>query len=79
MEVSMHPFPDHHVYQVTDLDFGNEAPVLMTEKDAVKCMSFARSGWWCVPAQAAITGSDGALVQQLLTPLIERVTRPAHG
>ncbi len=71
----MHPFADHHRYQAAELDFGSEAPVLMTEKDAVKCMAFARPGWWCVPAQASIAGGDGVLVQQLLGPLMARITR----
>jgi tetraacyldisaccharide 4'-kinase len=37
MEVIEHPFPDHHAYRPEDYDFEGEEPVLMTEKDAVKC------------------------------------------
>jgi tetraacyldisaccharide 4'-kinase len=79
IEVSMHPFADHHRYVAAEVDFGGEAPVLMTEKDAVKCMAFAQPGWWCVPAQASIAGGDGALVQQLLRPLMARITRSQDG
>jgi len=32
-----HAFPDHHPYQANDLDFVEQLPLLMTEKDAVKC------------------------------------------
>lgn len=37
-------FPDHHGYQPEDFD-GMEAPVVMTEKDAVKCAHFAPDAW----------------------------------
>tara|TARA_B100000676_G_scaffold263607_1_gene275434 strand:+ start:39 stop:419 length:381 start_codon:yes stop_codon:yes gene_type:complete len=35
-----HPFPDHHPLDARDLTFDDALPVVMTEKDAVKC-SFA--------------------------------------
>ncbi|MGH8212622.1 MAG: tetraacyldisaccharide 4'-kinase [Rhodanobacteraceae bacterium] len=44
-----HAFPDHYAYAAHDLQFGDGLPVLMTEKDAVKCCSFAREDWWNVP------------------------------
>lgn len=47
-----HAFPDHHAYQPQDLDFGSPLPVLMTEKDAVKCTGFAQPRWYSVPVQA---------------------------
>jgi tetraacyldisaccharide 4'-kinase len=47
-----HAFSDHHAFQKGDLDFGDDLPVLMTEKDAVKCRFFARDTWWSVPARA---------------------------
>ena len=47
-----HAFPDHHAYQAEDLDFGSPLPVLMTEKDAVKCAGFAGAQWYSVPVQA---------------------------
>lgn len=79
-EVSMHPFPDHHRFAAADLDFGGDATVLMTEKDAVKCQAFARPGWWYVPAQAFLSGGDGVLVQQLLGPVLARIPRSSsHG
>lgn len=54
IEVSEHPFPDHHRYVAADLDFGDGLPVLMTEKDAVKCRAFAKNGWWSVPVAAEL-------------------------
>jgi tetraacyldisaccharide 4'-kinase len=48
-----HPFPDHHPFVAADLEFGDDAPVLMTEKDAVKCKRFARPHHWVLPVSAA--------------------------
>lgn len=47
-------FPDHHRYVAGDLAFGDGLPVLMTEKDAVKCAGFAQPGWWTVPVLAEL-------------------------
>ncbi|GAB3054558.1 tetraacyldisaccharide 4'-kinase [Stenotrophomonas tumulicola] len=47
-----HAFADHHAYQPQDLHFGSELPVLMTEKDAVKCRAFANDWHFAIPLQA---------------------------
>ena len=39
-------FPDHHVFRAADLAAG--LPVVMTEKDAVKCRPYARPGWYAL-------------------------------
>ena len=36
-----HNFPDHHAFSAADISFDDALPVLMTEKDAVKCRRFA--------------------------------------
>lgn len=48
-----HAFPDHHPFEAEHLEFGDEAPILMTEKDAVKCKSFAKAHHWVLPVSAA--------------------------
>ena len=48
-----HPFPDHHPFAAEDLEFGDEDPVVMTEKDAVKCKRFAKPHHWVLPVSAA--------------------------
>ena len=53
LEVIEHAFADHHPFAPRDLSFGDALPVLMTEKDAVKCTPFAQQGWWSVPVYAA--------------------------
>ncbi|PZQ18581.1 MAG: tetraacyldisaccharide 4'-kinase [Rhodanobacter denitrificans] len=52
LDVQAHPFPDHHAYRPADLAFGDGLPVLMTEKDAVKCAVFADETQWSVPVDA---------------------------
>jgi len=54
-----HPFPDHHPFTPRDLDFGDEAPVLMTEKDAVKLRRAARANWWVLPVTAQVDAAFG--------------------
>ena len=53
-----HRFPDHHRYVPSDLEFGDGLPVIMTEKDAVKCRSFAPGDSWCLPVSAAFAVAD---------------------
>ena len=48
-----HPFPDHHPFAAQDLELGDEDPVVMTEKDAVKCKRFAKPHHWVLPVSAA--------------------------
>ena len=49
-----HRFPDHHTFCADDFDFGDTLPVVMTEKDAVKCGAFAREDFWMLPVTAAL-------------------------
>jgi len=50
-----HAFPDHYRFQAPDIDFGDGKPVLMTEKDAVKCRAFADDRHWFVPVAAVVS------------------------
>jgi tetraacyldisaccharide 4'-kinase len=52
-----HPFPDHHPFRADDLAFGDTDPVVMTEKDAVKCKRFAQAHFWVFPVSAALDPS----------------------
>ncbi|MDR3388322.1 MAG: tetraacyldisaccharide 4'-kinase [Rudaea sp.] len=54
LEPIEHPFPDHHPFHASDLEFGDELPVMMTAKDAVKCRLFADARQWCVPVRAQL-------------------------
>lgn len=44
-------FSDHHPFQPQDLPA--DGAVLMTEKDAVKCLGFAGTDWWAVRLEVA--------------------------
>jgi tetraacyldisaccharide 4'-kinase len=66
IEVIPHPFPDHHAFTPTDIDFGDGLPVLMTEKDAIKCVGFAGEDVWCVPVSAELPSTFiDALIERL--------------
>lgn len=55
-------FADHQDYQFEQLNalLGAEQTLLMTEKDAVKCRSFAQPNWWYLPVNAQISDRDTA-------------------
>lgn len=61
-----HAFPDHHPFSPADLDFADDRPVLMTEKDAVKCKSFAKPNYWYLPVQATLDNAFAARLMQIL-------------
>ncbi len=50
-----HPFADHHAYQASDLDFGQDTVLLMTEKDAVKCAALTTGEAWVLPVEADLS------------------------
>lgn len=54
-DVVPHVYPDHHFFQQGDLTFNESLPVVMTEKDAVKCRGFSRQDCWYLPVAAKIT------------------------
>nr|WP_314587197.1 tetraacyldisaccharide 4'-kinase [uncultured Pseudomonas sp.] len=61
-----HAFADHATYSAADLTFTPALPLVMTEKDAVKCRSFAAADWWYLavdaqPSAAFVAWLDGRL------------------
>ncbi|WP_299343259.1 tetraacyldisaccharide 4'-kinase [uncultured Pseudoxanthomonas sp.] len=63
-----HAFADHHAYQAEDFSFGSELPVLMTEKDAVKCATFANAWFYSVPVVAKLPEAFWIALLERLTP-----------
>jgi tetraacyldisaccharide 4'-kinase len=48
-------FADHHAYAATDFyNVSNQYPLVMTEKDAVKCRAFARPHWYYLKVGAML-------------------------
>lgn len=63
-EIIPHPFPDHYLYQPQDINFKDEYPIIMTEKDAVKCVSFANEH--CFYLRVAVKIKDDIKNQLLM-------------
>lgn len=54
LDIIPHAFPDHYWYAAEDLAFGDDYPIIMTEKDAIKCRQLIVESLWCVPLLIAI-------------------------
>jgi tetraacyldisaccharide 4'-kinase len=72
LRVQPHPLPDHHRYRASDLEFGDALPLLMTEKDAVKCRRFAAANRWYLPVEASFAPDEGAALMARLQPMLMR-------
>lgn len=69
---NQHSFADHQSYHhemIAPLADPN-TPLLMTEKDAVKCHAFAEPNWWFVPVSAKFSENSTAC---LLKPILDLV------
>lgn len=66
LDVEPHAFPDHHRFKAADLAFGDDAPRIMTVKDAVKCEAFALADTWVLPVAAHIEpGTQETILEKL--------------
>lgn len=65
-EVTEHAFPDHHHFSASDFIEFAEAPIVMTEKDAVKCKGSWFSHAWFLEVSAQL---DEPFLNQLRTRL----------
>jgi len=52
IDVEPHPYPDHHPFEAGDLKYDDGLPILMTEKDAVKCRCLPCRDCWVVHVDA---------------------------
>jgi tetraacyldisaccharide 4'-kinase len=50
----IHRFPDHHEYRTEDLSAMKGKPILMTEKDAVKCRALVGNNAWYLKVSATL-------------------------
>ena len=70
-----HEFPDHHDYEIDDLQFEDANPIITTEKDAVKLLPLLRNHpdfnreIWVVPVEAVLSEACYALFDQQLAEL----------
>lgn len=68
----LHAFSDHHHFVADDFKFSNELPVVMTEKDAVKCRAFAQDHWFYLPVSAELPEAFWSAFAQKLERVITR-------
>ena len=62
LTIEAHPFPDHYGYEQRDIQLQDTKPVIMTEKDAVKCEQFADQRHWSLVVSAR---PDDDVIDQL--------------
>tara|TARA_B110000037_G_C17096834_1_gene496356 strand:+ start:1004 stop:1906 length:903 start_codon:yes stop_codon:yes gene_type:complete len=59
-------FNDHHLFTEIDFKDYDDMDIIMTEKDSVKCKSFAKENFWYLPMHANV---DKKLFQELIKKL----------
>jgi tetraacyldisaccharide 4'-kinase len=79
IEVAGHALPDHAHLQAADISFADERPVLMTEKDAVKCQAIAGPHHWYVPVTASFDGGESNVLLDIVTGAIAKKRKGCYG
>lgn len=70
-----HEFPDHYDYQIADLQFEDNKPIITTEKDAVKLLPLLNkcpdfyADIWVIPVEAVLSPDCYALLNRQLHQL----------
>ncbi len=65
--IKEHSFTDHYRYSTSDIEFDDDLPVIMTEKDAVKCRQIVKAEkYWHLPIEADL---EDEFNQKLLNKL----------
>lgn len=66
-------FVDHHHFTENDVaHLPVTLPLLMTEKDAVKCEPFAKEHWWYVPVEAQFSTQQTAPLLNQIKLLVDK-------
>lgn len=80
LKLVTHSFADHHNFQQEDLNFSHNYPIIMTEKDAVKCRKFQSDNCWYLPVKAHLsTDFTKTLLAKLDTWYTEQKLQPPSG
>ncbi len=72
IDVIAHALPDHARLRLDDISFADDLPVLMTEKDAVKCTEIAGPQHWYVPVNLVFDDGDAEALQSVVAKSIEK-------
>jgi tetraacyldisaccharide 4'-kinase len=65
-----HVFPDHHSFEEEDIEFGDNKPILMTEKDAVKCTRLKNENMWYLPLNIELSSAFEDRLKSILKGLL---------
>lgn len=57
-----HVYDDHYAFTKSDVCFDDNYPVLMTEKDAVKCRTHGDARHWVVPLEANFNANESKVL-----------------
>jgi tetraacyldisaccharide 4'-kinase len=79
LSITPHAYADHAALKAADVVFGDRRAVLMTEKDAVKCASFATVAHWYVPVTACFEPADEDKIMRVVIATIAKKTGTANG
>jgi tetraacyldisaccharide 4'-kinase len=79
IEVIGRPLADHARLTRGDIEFGDDKPVLMTEKDAVKCAAFAGERHWYVPVTACFDGGESDTLLNIVLKKIANCGQASQG
>ncbi len=70
--VKQQGFIDHKNFTPNDFNqFKSDLPLLMTEKDAVKCQEFGQDNWWYLPVDAQFSEQDEQVLIQHIKQLAQ--------
>jgi tetraacyldisaccharide 4'-kinase len=72
INVLEHPLPDHKQLKIDDISFPDDLPVLMTEKDAVKCQEIAGPLHWFVPVNVVFAAGDSEKLRGIVAQCLEQ-------
>jgi len=64
-------FADHHQFVADDFDVNDSNTIVMTEKDAVKCKSFAKDNWYYLKIKAALPEKDFEQLYSLIQQVVD--------
>jgi tetraacyldisaccharide 4'-kinase len=67
LKIIEHPFPDHYLFKPRDFNYGDDTIVIMTEKDAVKCVGFVDARLWCLKTKTELDS-------KCLNTILNRIT-----
>ena len=69
------PFPDHHLFRPDDFTghgIDEHQPIVMTEKDAIKCRNFAQDNFWVLKVDVTLPQALLDALDKQLAALLEQ-------